>query len=271
MPVTRASTRLLTSWRMFANESVSEGVLEPAYAQEVRTEAVDDVYRTLLATGQPWMAATDTFYLYERMQRWAGVTDTAVCLRRPAVNPMLDRRFLDIAASLPPQEKAASRFLAGLLCRLDPELGDIPMDGRKAPRAYVDPSWAERVTRRSSIVGKGYRKVRQRLDRSHRPPAGGVTLAELVVRHWRATPEVLTPALASGLLQEAWVDEVLSRCAGGRPQRRGVRDNARGGPVSDRLSRHVNAVGYGVRVVPSSHLLLVHWLPGAYVQSPIGA
>ena len=209
MPVTRESTRLLTSWRMFANESVSEGVLEPAYAQEVRTEAVDDVYRTLLATGQPWMAATDTFYLYERMQRWAGVTDTAVCLRRPAVNPMLDRRFLDIAASLPPQEKAASRFLAGLLCRLDPELGDIPMDGRKAPRAYVDPSWAERVTRRSSIVGKGYRKVRQRLDRSHRPPAGGVTLAELVVRHWRATPEVLTPALASGLLQEAWVDEVL--------------------------------------------------------------
>ena len=196
---------------MFANEAVSEGVLEPAYAQEVRTEAAWTTSTgRLLATGQPWMAATDAFYLYGpnaalgRRHRHGRMPATGAWSTRCSTD-----RFLDIAASLPPQEKAASRFLAGLLCRLDPELGDIPMDGRKAPRAYVDPSWAERVTRRSSIVGKGYRKVRQRLDRSHRPPAGGVTLAELVVRHWRATPEVLTPALASGLLQEAWVDEVL--------------------------------------------------------------
>jgi asparagine synthase (glutamine-hydrolysing) len=213
MPVTRPATRLLTAWRMFANESVSEGVLEPAYAKEVRAVAEDDIYRTLRATGRPWMAATDHFYLYERMQRWAGVTDTAVCLRRPAVNPMLDRRFLDIAASLPPSEKAASRFLAGLLCHLDPELADIPMDGRQPPRTYVDPSWTERFSRRTTVVRKGYRKVRQRLNRSHRPPAGGVTLADLVVRHWRARPEVLAPAAASGLLRAGWVEEV---CGGSR-------------------------------------------------------
>ena len=213
MRVSRWATWVLTSWRMFANEAVSEGVLPAAFAKETRELALDEVYRSLAQSQRPWLEATDHFYLYERMQRWAGVTDTAVCIQRAAVNPMLDYRFLEIAASLPPPDKSGSRFLAALLCQLDPELGEIPMDGRKAPRAYVDPSRLEMLTRQSTVLEKGFRKVRQRLQKTKRAPAGGQSLAERVVDHWRAAPDSLDPALRTGFVDERWVAEVLhGRC-----------------------------------------------------------
>jgi asparagine synthase (glutamine-hydrolysing) len=217
MPVSRRATRVLTGWRMFANESVPAGVLAPSFAREVRDFATEDVYRTLSATQLSWLEATDHFYLYERMQRWAGLTATAVGLTRSAVNPMLDRRFLEIATSLPPRDKAGSRFLAGLLCHLDAELGDIPMDERRAPRTYADPSRLEQLTRQTTTLNKGYRKVRQRLSRSRRPAAGGPVLSNLVVRHWRDHPDVLNPARTTGLLDERWLDDVLGGSRGVEP------------------------------------------------------
>jgi asparagine synthase (glutamine-hydrolysing) len=209
MPVSRLATRILTDWRMFANEAVPDGVLEAGFAAEVRDFAREDVYRTLRGTGHQWLEATDQFYLYERMQRWGGVTASAVCLQRSAINPMLDRRFLDIASSLTPHDKSGAKFLAGLLCELDAELGTIPLDGRKAPQAYANPSWIEPFTRQLPVVPKVYGKLRQRVLREHRPPAGGQVLTELVVRHWREAPEVLDPARSTGVLDERWVAEVL--------------------------------------------------------------
>ena len=74
----------------------------------------------MAATGKPWLAATDDFYLSQRMQRWAGVTDTAVCLDRSVVNPMLDDRFIAIARGMAPESKRGSLFLAGCRWRSTP-------------------------------------------------------------------------------------------------------------------------------------------------------
>ena len=108
------------------------------------------------------MAATDELYLDQRMQRWAGVTDTAVCFDRVASNPMLDDRFIAIARSLPPGDKRNSIFLSRLQLALDDELAHIPLDGRPAPVAYATRS-----------IGNSTRQITCTMRKAARNPSLG--------------------------------------------------------------------------------------------------
>lgn len=136
-PVSAARVNRLIAWRMFANESVAKQALLPEFLDWANELATSEIKRLLEATGLPWRAATDRFYLEQRMQRWAGVTDTAVCTERLIVNPMLHHRFLELAEGLAPEHKAGARFLAQLQVELDDELARLPLEGRPAPVTYA--------------------------------------------------------------------------------------------------------------------------------------
>ena len=209
-PVTRKRIERLTRWRMFANESVSAGALDPAFVSWAREFAVDEVFTLSSGTGQDWMAATDEFYLGQRMQRWAGVTDTAVCFDRVINNPMLDDRFIAIVSGLPPRDKRNSRFLSRLQIALDDQLARVPLDGRPAPVAYANRSLGNSARQLASTMGKAARKARQRAVRGNRPPAGGEILAAKVVEHWRGNPALLDPVRAIGIFREPWIDQALA-------------------------------------------------------------
>jgi asparagine synthase (glutamine-hydrolysing) len=209
-PVTRKRVERLTRWRMFANESVAADALDPAFVSWAREFAVDEVFALSAGTGRDWMAATDDFYLDQRMQRWAGVTDTAVCFDRVISNPMLDDRFIAIARGLHPRDKRNSRFLSRLQIALDDQLARIPLDGRPAPVAYANRSLGNSARQIASTVGKAARKARQRAVRANRPPAGGEILAAKVVEHWRANPALLDPLRAVGIFREPWIDQALA-------------------------------------------------------------
>ena len=58
-----------------------------------------------MATDDQWAAMSTSAkpVLQHRVQRWAGVSDTAVRFDREVVNPMLDDRFLDYAVAVPPR------------------------------------------------------------------------------------------------------------------------------------------------------------------------
>jgi asparagine synthase (glutamine-hydrolysing) len=208
-PVTRKRVERLTRWRMFVNESVSADALQPAFSSWARDFAVSEIYTLSAATGRDWMGATDEFYLYQRMQRWAGVTDTAVCFDRVASNPMLDDRFIGIARTLAPRDKRNSMFLSRLQIALDDELARIPLDGRPAPAAYASTSITNSTRRLTTTVRKAALKARQRAMRANGPPAGGEILAHKVVEHWRANPTLLEPARSLGVFSEQWLDQVL--------------------------------------------------------------
>lgn len=210
VPVTRARVERLTRWRMFANEAVPADALDPAFAAWAGGLAVDEVYALTAGTGQDWMAATDEFYLWQRMQRWAGIVGTAVCLERRSINPMLDDRFIEIARALPPDDKRNSRFLSRLQVALDDELAGIPLDGRPAPRAYATRSVRNAARQAASTARKGARKARQRAARATRPPAGGEVLAGKVIEHWRADPAALDAARSTGIFREAWIERLLA-------------------------------------------------------------
>jgi asparagine synthase (glutamine-hydrolysing) len=209
-PVTRKRVERLTRWRMFANESVSGEALEPAFVTWAREFAVGEVFALSSATRRDWMAATDEFYLDQRMQRWAGVTGTAVCFDRVAANPMLDDRFIAIARSLPPQDKRNSMFLSRLQVALDGELARVPLDGRPAPVAYANRSAGNTTRQLVSTAHKAARKAHQRASRATRPPAGGEILAHKVLEHWRANPSLLDSTRAVGIFREQWIDQVLT-------------------------------------------------------------
>lgn len=208
-PFTRKDTEQLAAWRMFVNEAVEPGLLEPEFAAWARKAADDEVASAMAEAGPEWFRATDELYLRHRMQRWAGVTDTAVGYQRIVINPMLDPGFLSIASGLVPKDKAHSRFLARLQMELDPELGRIPLEGRGAPIAAAYPSTWRSMT---GAVGAGRRlaqKAAQRLHHGNRPPAGGSVLAGKVVEHWRQNPELLSAAELSPFVRPGWIEGVL--------------------------------------------------------------
>jgi asparagine synthase (glutamine-hydrolysing) len=209
-PVTEQRVRRLVDWRMFANESVPESVLGPDVRDTARARATAEVHSLLAGTGAPWFEATDRLYLEQRMQRWAGGTETAMCSRLEVANPMLDDRFIAIANALAPQDKQQSRFLARLQLALDEELAGLPLDGRPAPRAYAAPGWWGRAAQARATAGRARRKLVQRATGGRRGPAGGAMMSGAVVQHWRRHPELLAPAAASGLVDGAWVEDVLA-------------------------------------------------------------
>lgn len=209
-PVARPLTRALVGWRMFANDSVAPAALDREFGPWAREFATDEVHRILQGSGMAWPDATDQLYLYERMQRWAGVTDSAVCLGRATVNPMLDPRFIDIANSLAPADKAHAGFLARLVCRLDPGLAEVPLDGRRAPSAYAAPGPRQRLANGVPMAQKARRKIVQRLRNDRRPPAGGDTLTALVTEHWRGHPELLDPVRETHLFDDQWLDALIA-------------------------------------------------------------
>lgn len=201
----------LAAWRMFSNEAVEADVLEPEFERWAKAEAHAAVFSAVKAGGSEWFTATDELYLRHRMQRWAGVTDTAVIDDRVVINPMLDEVFLTIASRLSPRDKANSRFLASLQMELDPTLGRIPLEGRPAPIAYATSSPFQAVARAASTGRQMSSKVLQRLRRGTRPPAGGAVLAAQVVEHWRNEPGIIARGALPGFVRQEWVDGVLER------------------------------------------------------------
>ncbi|WP_345801196.1 asparagine synthase-related protein [Microbacterium sp. AZCO] len=198
----------LARWRMFANESVEPALLAPEFAEWSLTTAEAAVHNALRDASDEWFRATDVLYLRHRMQRWAGVTETAVASRRTVLNPMLDPTFLDIAMRLAPADKAHSRFLAHLQLALDPELARIPLEGRPAPVQYAHGGPAAATSLALSSGRKATRKIAQRIRHEARPPAGGTAVARAAVEHWRRHPELLSRAAGSGLVRASWLEAV---------------------------------------------------------------
>ena len=211
VPVTLRRTKRLTAWRMFANEHAEAGALLPDFNAWADDVAVSEVHRHLVAGGPEWFRATDELYLWQRMQRWAGVTDTAIGADREVVNPMLDFDFLNLARGLSPRDKNRSRYLSSIQMALDPDLGRIPLDGRPPPEAFATAGVAARARISLSTGRTALQKAQQRLARHTRPPAGGALLAEGIVQHWRANPQLLDPLRSGGVFRPTWVDDV---CAG---------------------------------------------------------
>lgn len=202
----------LARWRLFSNEAVEPAALDERFLAGAR-ESTLTTLTGLFAPGD-WLRATDEFYLYHRMHRWAGVHGTVAAVRRHSVNPMFDRRFLELALTVAPADKRDSLLLGRLMSRLDPQLAAIPLDSGLVPARLGRRSPATRLALATVTARKAARKVGQRLTRSRRPQLGAANAAELVLAHWRAEPAACAPLYDLPVLRRDWLDGLL---AGGQP------------------------------------------------------
>jgi asparagine synthase (glutamine-hydrolysing) len=198
----------LADWRIQANEAVEEAALDRAFLAEARAGTLATLV-DLFAPGD-WLRATDDFYLYQRMYRWSGATDTVAAMRRYVVNPMLDRRFIELALAVAPRDKRGSLLLGRLMRRLEPELAQIPLDTGLVPARLGRRDLASKLSVATVTAGQLSRKVRQRLLHTRRPQLGAAGMAGLVLQHWRANPSVCRPLYDMPMLDRRWVDGLVA-------------------------------------------------------------
>lgn len=202
----------LARWRLFSNEAVAPDALEPRALAAAREDTLATL-QGLFAPGD-WLRATDEFYLLHRMHRWAGVHGTVAAVRRHLVNPMFDRRFIELALAVAPADKRDSLLLGRLMSRLDGELAAIPLDSGLVPAVLGTRSVRSRLATRTVEARKVARKVGQRLTRSRRPQLGATEYAALVLSHWRAEPKACAALHDVPVLRAGWLDGLLSGAHG---------------------------------------------------------
>jgi asparagine synthase (glutamine-hydrolysing) len=200
----------LAQWRLFANEAVDGEALEPGFAASARADAVALIQAEFDGYAKDWLRATDEFYLFGRTSRWAGATGTPASVVRHFVNPLLDRRVMQLALTPDPAAKRDSRLTGQLMRRLDPRLAAVPLDSGLVPAKLGRGGVASSVAVARVTARKAVKKVRQRLGNVRRAQLGAAEMASLVLTHWRANPELVAPIAATGLVRPQWMDEVLA-------------------------------------------------------------
>jgi asparagine synthase (glutamine-hydrolysing) len=207
----QTSSRLvekLSNWRIFANEAVEVAALDSTFVAEAHERTVT----TLAGVFEPgeWLRATDAFYLYQRMHRWGGAHGTVAAVRRQAVNPMLDRRFIELALAVAPADKSDSLLLGRLMSRLDPELAMIPLDSGLVPARLGTRDIATRLAIASVTARRAASKVGQKLARGRRPQLGAPEVARLVLAHWRADPSACRALYDLSMLDRRWLESLVA-------------------------------------------------------------
>src|SRR4051812_27538200 len=144
------------------------------------------------------------------MHRWSAAHGTVAAVRRHAVNPMFDRRFIELAVAVSPAEKRDSLLLGRLMSRLDPELARIPLDSGLVPATLGRRSMASRLSIASVTARKATRKVRQRLSHARNPQLGAAGMADLVLAHWRAEPSACRALYDLPVLDRRWLDALVA-------------------------------------------------------------
>jgi asparagine synthase (glutamine-hydrolysing) len=197
----------LARWRLFSNEAVVAEALDPAVIAAARDSTLRRL-NDIFAPGD-WLRATDDFYLLHRMHRWAGVHGTVAAVRRHLINPMFDRRFIELALAVAPADKRDSRLLGRLMNSLDAELAAVPLDTGLVPVQLGTPTLRGRVATRTVEARKIVRKVSQRLTKARRPQLGAPEYATLVLAHWRAEPKSAAALYSVPVLRHAWLDGLI--------------------------------------------------------------
>lgn len=199
----------LADWRLTTNEAVQQDALDPGFAAAARAATMTALAECFAQYSSDWNRATDEFYLWQRVQRWAGAHDTAAATSRELVNPLLDRRFIALALASHPALRRGSRLTSRVIHRLDPGLAAVPLDSGLVPAQVAHGGVRARAVAARVTGQKAAAKISQHLRRQRRPQPGAAVLASHVVESWRRSPEALDPVRGSGVLRERWLDELV--------------------------------------------------------------
>lgn len=203
----------LLHWRLGSNDCIDRDLIDAEAWRQHEARLLRRLLETLRSYGQPWLGATDEFYLRERMQRWVGTAYSAETQDHPILAPFFDPRFVAWARRLPVADRRDSRAMARLVGELSPPLANIPLAGGLPPRVLGSSGLLARTRRRAQFVHKVLRKVRQRLVGSRRAPVGAPELARRLLHGGACGPEAFPRTAALGWIHGTAIGAVLQRGA----------------------------------------------------------
>ena len=206
--VTRARVERLARWWIFANDLIDPWIFSSGALDHAREATVSRMETEFRAYNADWYRTTDDHYLYSRMQRWCGSDFSTSAHQRPILSPFFCAPYLQWARRLTADQKRMARIFSGMLQNLDPGLAEFYIR-TGAEKPWMTPrDYYERRPMTRGRIGMEFfaavsRKAVQRLrPGTDTPPAGGPSLAALVLQHWVENPSLLEP-----IGQFAWVDD----------------------------------------------------------------
>lgn len=204
----------LARWRLFVNEAADPALFTPGFLEDVRSSALRGLRREFASYPGDWLAATDEFYVRERMRRWVGISYSWACTRRVVQSPFFHPAYLEWARACAPADRRGSRVFAEVLTALDPGLAALPLDGGRTPGAIATPTRADRLAGARTTVRKVVRKVDQRLRGTGRPASGAALVGSRVQAAWAAREGALEAVARLPFLDAVTVEQVAR---GARP------------------------------------------------------
>ncbi|MGV1005760.1 MAG: asparagine synthase-related protein [Candidatus Nanopelagicales bacterium] len=203
-PVTPGRIERLARWRILANDAVDPWLFTPEALAAARRNIIAGLHEEFAGYPNDWLAATDEYFLYGRMQRWCGIELSYASTRRPVLAPYFARPYLEWARGLRPAQKRGSKVFCAVLAELDPEIAALALAGGGSPVQLAAPGLGVRVRTYADAGRRFSRKVGQRLHPgTGSKPVGAPIVARLVARHLREHPEVLSPLHARGWVSDA--------------------------------------------------------------------
>ena len=199
----------LANWRLFSNEVVEAECLGDARAQWAREVTISRLQEIFSEYDCDWLTATDMFYAFQRMSRTGGLHLTPVSAERILLSPLLTPQFVRAALTCSPSYRRWSRLLASVLSELDPGLASVPLDSGYVPIQVARGTAFGRLRSLKVTSRKVASKVKQQVSRSARTSGEAETIAQMVLSHWRATPDLFDNVSNTGVVDTDWLEQVL--------------------------------------------------------------
>ena len=178
-PPSEELARRLLSWRLEANDRVSDELLDRPGYREAAAAARAEIMAMLLGHGEDhWWQALDRLYLTQRMPRWVGAGSTNRFIARTSLYPFFDPAFVDAAMRLPGAFKRNSKAAYRMLSRIDRDLALIPLDNGIVPGRDGNIG-VEYLANKVNIVTKGFSKVIGKLLRKSKPVLGSASAIDI--------------------------------------------------------------------------------------------
>ena len=209
--VTETQVSRLLHWRLSTNDSIERDLVHAEFwnAHERRLQL--RLLGALTGPRLPWLAATDDFYLRERMQRWVGVAYSAESEHHALRAPFFDPRVVAMAQRLRPAEKRNSRMMARLVEELAPALADVATAAGMTPRTLGSTSLLATLRQRAQFAKKVLRKVSQRVTGVRRSPVGAPEIARRLLANGACGPDAFERVGRLDWIRGETIGQVLAR------------------------------------------------------------
>lgn len=170
--------RRLVTWRLEANDRVSDELLDLANCREAITAAREECVSMMLSGGEAhWWQALDRLYLTQRMPRWVGAGSANRFIGRTSLYPFLDPEFVDASMRLPGSLKRGSQAAYRMLSRIDPALALLPLDNGIVPGKAGNHTFGY-LTNTVNLVTKSISKVMTKVLGRSKPVLGSASALE---------------------------------------------------------------------------------------------